>query len=183
MADTTLLISRPDFEPYKALSANMNTVKNLDAYILEAQEMDLKPLMGREIYIDLLDDFEASPSLAIYDDLFNGLSYTYLDKKYKHAGLVPVLCYFTYARFLLNANGHSTEFGIVKKKTEDSEAVSDSEIARRVSQARAGAMAYWEDVRIFLNHYKDTYTLWQSSADHGQLDSGLMKIIAIGDDN
>lgn len=156
----TLLISIADFTPYKALSSNLTTVKNLDPYILEAQEFDLKKLLGRELYIDLLTDFEASPSLSVYEDLFNGLKYTYEGNLYEHKGLVPILCYYAYARYVLNSGGHSTDYGLRKKLNSDSEEVSESEKARRVTQAKEGAVAYWNDTKLFLDHYATTYTLW-----------------------
>ena len=183
MSDTTLLISIDDFTPYKALSSNLTTVKNLDPYILEAQKFDLKKLLGRELYIDLLDDFEASPSLGIYSDLFNGLSYEYNDKKYSHEGLIPVLVYYTYARYVLNSGGHSTDYGLRKKLNQDSEEVSETEKARRVTQAREGAVAHWNDTKLFLDHYKvlypDTYELWNCGCGRGGV-TGLPRLRGIG---
>jgi hypothetical protein len=177
----TLLISLIDFAPYKALSTNLTTVKNLDPYILEAQEFDLKKLLGRELFIDLLDDFDASPSLTKYEDLFNGLSYEYQDVKYQHRGLVPVLCYYSYARYILNSGGHSTDYGLRKKINQDSEEVSEKEKARRVTQAREGAVAYWNDVKVFLDHYKiidpDTYEFWNCTTKGA---TGLPRINGIG---
>lgn len=176
----TLLISLSDFAPYKALSTNLTTVKNLDPYILEAQEFDLKPLLGRELFIDLLDDFDSSPSLSKYEDLFNGLSYTYEGDLYLHRGIIPILCYFTYARYILNSGGHSTDYGLRKKINQDSEEVSEIEKARRVTQAREGAIAYWNDVKLFLDHKKsedpDTYEYWNCT----KKTTGLPRITGIG---
>ncbi len=177
----TLLISIDDFVPYKALSSNLTTVKNLDPYILEAQEFDLKKLLGRELFLDLLEDFDGSPSLSKYEDLFNGLDYTYLDKKYSSKGLIPVLCYYSYARYILNSGGHSTDYGLRKKLTAESEEVSEAEKARRVTQAKEGAVAYWNDVKLFLDHYKiidpDTYEFWKCSSKGT---TGLPRIRGIG---
>ena len=64
------LITLADIRTYKQISSNLNAIK-IDSEINEAQEFDLRPFMGDEFYLALLDDFSASPSLQIYDDLFN----------------------------------------------------------------------------------------------------------------
>lgn len=176
MDEPKLLISLEDFKPYKFLTKNLSTVKNLDPFINEAQEFDLKQLLGRELFIDILEDY---PDLNTYADLYNGKSYTYSGKKYRHYGLKPLLVYFTYARYLPGSNAHSTEYGMMKKKSEDSEPISDAEIARQISQAREGALSYWQDVKFFLNHYASTYTLWKCSGNDSSL-TGIPQFRGIG---
>jgi hypothetical protein len=156
----TLLISISDFTPYKAISANINATKKLEPYILEAQEFDLRPILGDELYNALVEDFEASPSLTDYGDLFNGSEWTVGSHTYKHNGLIPVLCYFAYARYKLNSNVEDTAFGTVTKRNLESDPVSEKTIARQADQARSGAMAYMQKVINFLNDNSDDYPLW-----------------------
>jgi hypothetical protein len=156
----TLLISISDFTPYKAISANLNVVKKLEPYILEAQEFDLRPLLGDELYNAVVEDFEASPSLQVYGDLFNGSDWTVGSHTYKHNGLIPVLCYFAYARYKTNSNVEDTAFGTVTKRNIESEPVSEKTIARQSDQARSGAMAYWYKVEKFLCDNSEDYDLW-----------------------
>jgi hypothetical protein len=156
----TLLISLSDFTPYKAISANINVTKKLEPYILEAQEFDLRPLLGDELYNAIVEDFEASPSLQNYGDLFSGSEWDCGSHTYKHNGLIPVLCYFAYARYKLNSNVEDTAFGTVVKRNIESEPVSEKTIARQADQARSGAMAYWQKVEHFLNDNSTDYPLW-----------------------
>ena len=182
MADTTKLIEASDFAPYKVIADNITESKTIDPYILEAQQFDLKPLLGQELFIDLLEDFEDTPSLSKYEDLFNGKSYEKYGKKYKHQGLVPVLCYFAYARYLTNANQSSTEYGVVQKRTDESQPVPEATLARMITQAREGAMAYWHDVKTYLDHNANDIPLWNCSKKDWPI-SGLPSMRGIGDDN
>ena len=112
----TLLISRDDIVEYRSISANLNTTKKLSPYILEAQKVDIKNLLGNALYNALVTDYEASPSLATYSNLFNGSSWECGNKTYKHDGIKVVLIYFAYARYLINSPFESTAFGTVVKK-------------------------------------------------------------------
>jgi hypothetical protein len=159
----SLLISISDFEGFPAISVNTNVVKKLNPYIKEAQELDLLPILGQELYWALMEDFEASPSLATYSDLFNGSEYTLNGRTYKHQGLKPALIYFTYARYRMNANEEETATGLVIKNNPYSEPASEKSIARRVDQARSAAFAYMEPVIKFLNDNEEDYPLWRNT--------------------
>jgi hypothetical protein len=159
----TLLISLSDFTPYKAISANINATKKLEPYILEAQEFDLRPLLGEELYNAIVEDFEARPSLPDYSDLFNGCEWTISGHTYKHEGLIPVLCYFAYARYKLNSNTEDTAFGTVTKRNNESDPASEKTINRQADQARSGAMSYFSRVQNYLNDNSVDYPLWVNS--------------------
>lgn len=160
----TLLITHEDFinSPLKSLSANLNAGKKLNQYIQEAQVFDLKPILGQELFYDILKEYDESPALATYYDLFHGAEYTKNGRKYTHEGLVPVLCYFTYARYKANANVEETASGSVIKNNQYSEQASEKTIARQIDQARSGAYAYMQDVIKFLNDNASDYPLWKS---------------------
>lgn len=156
----TLLISLNDFAQYRAISANLNSAKKLDPYILEAQQFDLKGLLGNAFYHAIVEDYEGSPSLATYSELFNGSEWQCGDKTYRHEGLKPILCYFAYARYVFSSNTEATAFGTRLKKEEYSDAVDDKTIIRLRDNAVSGALAYWEDVKLFLNDNSVDYPLW-----------------------
>jgi hypothetical protein len=159
----TQLITISDFTQYKAISVNVDTVKKLDPFILEAQQFDLKKLLGNAFYLAFVNDFNLSPSLPTYSDLWNGSEFTCGTKTLRHEGLKSVLCSLSYARYILNSNVNATAFGTVHKKTEESEMVSDATIKRLYEQAYGGAMEYWEDVKKFLD--EQNYDLWNGCKD------------------
>lgn len=156
----TLLIGLTDIQDFKGISSNVNSFKELEPHVLEAQEFDLKKIIGESFYIDLMDDFEASPSLDKYYDLFHGKRYTYEGKNYEHAGIRAVLCYHSYARYIPEAQTQSTATGFVKKTNQYSEPASDKSITRKAQQARSGAQAHWDKVKCFIERHSKDYPLF-----------------------
>jgi len=172
-----MLISLEQIQLFKSLTTNLNTVKQLDPYILEAEEFDLRPFLGDDLYLDLVADFEASPSLETYLDLYNGTEYTYNGRTYRHEGIVPVLAYFTFARYAAMSGTHSTKHGFVTKQTDFSEPASEKTIARMIGQSKSAALVYQDRVRRYLNHHASTYPLWYGSSKRRK---GQIRISAIG---
>lgn len=154
------LISISDFAPFKAISDNLNTTKKLVPYIVDAQQFDLKGLLGNPFYHSLAQDILDSPSLQLYADLWNGSEWIFQGRTFRHEGLKTVLVHFTYARYVMNSNMEETAFGIVTKKEENSTPVSDKTIQRKIDNARSGAMAYWKDIEYYLNNNYTLFPLW-----------------------
>ena len=175
----TPFITVSDIQQFKGISSNINSPKDLIPHILEAQDFDLRPFMGEGLYLSFVADFEASPSLVQYDDLFNGCQYTYQGNEYKQEGLKAVLIYHAYARFLSNTGIISTPTGFVQKTNQYSDPVNDKAIARLIQQARSGATVHEERVKLYLDRYASTYTLWKCSGIQTPYRTGL-KIRKIG---
>lgn len=159
----TLLISRDDIVEYRSISANLNTTKKLSPYILEAQEVDIKNLLGNALYNSLIQDYEASPSLATYSDLFNGSSWECESKTYYHRGIKVVLIYFAYARYLINSPFESTAFGTVVKKDQYSEVQDQKSIQRNYEDTINLALSFWQDVKKYLD--QSSIDLWNCSTN------------------
>lgn len=152
------LITYVEISRFKTISQNVNAAKKIEPYVLEAQEFDLKGLLGPALYLDLINDFESSPSLLIYSDLFNGCEFEYKGKQIRHEGIISVLSYLAYSRSVLNGNFESTAFGMVVKSNEYSTQPTERAIQRMSDQAKSGAMAYWGFVEKFLN--QSDFELW-----------------------
>lgn len=152
------LITISQIRELKVISINTNFEKKVDPFIIEAQQFDLKKLMGSAFYLEFVNDYAESPSLPVYSDLYNGSEFTCGGKTYRHEGIKTVLAYLVYARYILNSNIEQTAFGTVKKITEESTHVDEKTITRLYDQAYNGAMGYWSDVEKFLN--EQNYDLW-----------------------
>ncbi len=157
----TRLITLADIQAYKPISANVNEVKQLNTYIQEAQEFDLRPFLGDEFYLALVADFEASPSLATYGDLFNGVDYVYNSDTYRNDGIKVMLVYYAYARYLNNAQNIITPNGIVSKQNNSSTPTSDKSVARLVNQAFSGGKIYENRVLDYLIRNNSDYPLYK----------------------
>jgi hypothetical protein len=150
----TKLISITDIVEFKPLSLNVNVAKQLDPYILEAQEFNLKPVLGDPLYLDLLENLEN------YDNLFLPYTYEWDGYKYAHNGIKASLIYWTYSRYLSNGNSHSTAFGMVQKLNEFSTPLDPKEISRQVKQTESGAIAYQQQYLEYLCRFATDYPLY-----------------------
>ena len=155
---TTKLISLTDIQELKGISSNVNIVKQLNPFIIEAQEMELRPFLGDEFYLALLAD---APTFANYGDLFNGVDYTYNGHQYRNDGIKPMLIYYAYARYLNNAQAIITPNGVVSKNFNDSTPTSDKNVAKLVNQAFSGGKIYENRVLDYLVRNSEDYPLYK----------------------
>ena len=155
------LITISDFSPYRNLSANIGSEK-IDPYVTEAQEFDLKPILGRALYYDFIQGMEASPQEELYTELFEGKDYTDPDTNstIHFSGIKPMLIYYSYARIIPNLNKHATNFGFIEKENPYSNPVQDKGLFLSVSQARNAAEAYKVELIKFLDDNYSDYELW-----------------------
>lgn len=167
------LITIDDFGEYKAISLNINKEKDLQPFIDEAEEFDLKPVIGSQLFIAL----RANITQSIYQDLLNGKQYTYQSKTYEFKGIKAVLVYYTYCRLLINDGVTSTPSGFVKKTLENSERAPAAQMAQMINQAKSGAKHHEDELLCFLNRNSTTYPLYSCSQ---QTNTGTVKINAIG---
>lgn len=177
------LITVEQISPFKSITHNLNSVKVLDPHIVAAQDLDLRAFLGTELYLDLLDDFEQSPSLSVYSDLYNGSTYQYQNRTYDQPGIVAILAHFTYARYVQTSNIQSTKSGLVQKtNSEDSQPLTEKAISNIVQQAKSTAIVYQERVKLFLDRNSTDYPLWHVGEDFKRR-RGSIRINAVGEGN
>lgn len=151
------LITAEDFLPYRAISKNLDEAKRIEPHIIEAQSNDLIELLGEYLYFDLIKNIKAynvakeadanytsTPEQQQFLDLLNGATYVYkpgtLNEITKiYSGLVPVLVYLTYARFVNRDNIRSTPAGFAIKTTMESTPISAKQITEEAGRAVADA--------------------------------------------
>ena len=163
---TPYLIDQITFQNYEDLSVNIKP-ERIKAFVKKAQELDLKPFLGHALYYDFIKCFNPDGTLQDdtpqqYKDLLNGSEY--LDR-YGHVvlyeGLLPMLVYFTFARFIEADAIHYTATGPVIKHHDNADALSPQEVTKLVQQHRSVANAHANEVEKFLRDHKADFPLWQ----------------------
>jgi len=181
----TLLIKKADFLPYRNISANINEAKQLDSFILEAQRLDLIGLLGRKLYHKIISVYttylERLAANATYIstteeksfiDLIRGKKYTDSDQNdINYLGLIPVLVYLTYARFIRSSHLQSTATGFVRKTHEFAEAISSKEIQEQASRAETDASAFLNFVFEYLGENMETFKDYVNVTDNACIGS------------
>lgn len=175
-----MLISLDDIKKYKSITANLDSEKHLEPYIMEAQEFDLRPFLGDQLYKALVADYNdgGSPSLQTYVDLYSGSTYTWAGEKYTHEGIVPILVYFAYSRYILQSGSGatSTAYGFVIKESDYSQPVSRKQLQEMASQAKSGALVYQSRLEAFLRININDYPTWVGRNKH----KSSIRISAVG---
>lgn len=172
----TYLITMADIVALRPLSSNTREEDKVKPHVWDAQEFDLRPFLGDQLYLDLLTVIPGSAST--YDDLWGGSEYTYNGKLYKHEGLKTVLIYYAYARIIMGLPVTPSPFDMVQKTNEFSRPLSDAQLMRPVQQAISGAKVFQERVELFLNRNIINYNLWRSTIKI--LPKSSIKITGVG---
>lgn len=134
------------FELTRKMSAHIDKDK-IDSFIREAENMDVKPVIGDELMIAI----KHRP--VSFVALLNGGVYIRPDGNTKSfEGLKSALAYFTYARFVRNNDGHVTRSGFTVKDNEHSVRASEVEKERTYNDARAIGERYLRECMEFIKY-------------------------------
>ena len=98
----------------KNISSNIDE-QRINTAIMEAQNIDVKPLINEQVYITLIEG-DVIPDN--YLQLMNGCIYTYNDLKYKFEGLKVAIIYFAYARLIKGLDSSVSAGGLVQKNND-----------------------------------------------------------------
>lgn len=137
------LITRNDIARYRQISKTPNDDK-LNEMILDAQLLDLAPLLGEKLFAAVIESPEN------YDILLNGGIYDYDGVSYSCYGLKMMLSYFTYSRYVMFSSLISTPVSVVEKLNQDSKPV-DVDVRKSVySVNRDSALKIWQNIENYL---------------------------------
>lgn len=127
----------------------------INMFIPEAEQLDIKPLLGEQMYITLLEDTGTT-----YSTLINGGTYTVDGRKYIMSGLLVAIAYFVYARLIINSDGQLTRLGFVQKDLNESDRPQLKEKLVASEGAKEAGNAYLNEVLqyIQLNKLDEVYT-------------------------
>lgn len=122
-----MIIEFKDIQSVRPIAENIDDVRRIDSYIIEAERLYLLPAIGAELYKAIEADKIA------HEDLFSEKFYD--DNKKYTPGLKDAMAYLVYSRFLRNNNLNVTAFGVVHKNGQFSEQVDDKTIVRNANDA------------------------------------------------
>jgi hypothetical protein len=136
-------------------------------FITEAQFHDLQPIIGEAFYYDLLTNIDnVGAQYDVYRNLLNGVdSYVYSGKTYFFFGLRPCLVYFSLARFYQNQPINVERYGLVKKKNEQSEPLTQKEIDAVIGEVRAMAYTHRAKAICYIQRNIASYPLFSTATD------------------
>jgi hypothetical protein len=162
------LITKDDVLVYRP-TADLDS-KTFDTYILEAQRLDLKPVLNDALYFDFMSKFDAEGD-AMYDEyqnLLNGAEYEYQGNPIQFDGIKPMLCYYALARFVENNPAQIVRFGVVVKTNPNSTPADSRQVQGLANSLRSAAISYQYQVIKYLEENASTFTLYNTGGGSEQ---------------
>lgn len=146
----------------------------IQAYINEAEQLNIKPVLGDRLFLDILSRGEEDER---YKLLLSGGTYT--DGKghpHQFAGLKCALAYFVFAKNVMVGDYQTTRYGVVLKESDYSTHLSSKERADCYNDTLEVAAGYLRDCLLYCRHA----SLPTASGLGGQRASGGITIRKIG---
>lgn len=161
MGKQKLIITIDDIREFRAMAKEI-PVDRITPFIQEAQIFDLKKLLGDPLYLDFIKKFDQTgdAKYSAYQELLNGVEYSYGGNEIEHPGLIGYLSYCTLVRFFNNPQ-MATRYGLViKNNDQQSTALDTKAIAVAVAELRSNALALQVDIIKFLRARGADYPLY-----------------------
>ena len=140
----TILWTQSDQTAIRPISAN-NLARKFDRLAELTQVKDLKPLLGYDMFQDLIQNSGTTANAA----LLAGGTFTYNGVTYTFDGLKYVLANFFFANYIVD-NLEDTFTGFVTKSNEDSQPASQGDKKNLRDLAIETALQYWEDCKKYI---------------------------------
>ena len=139
-----ILWSQSEQQVIRPISAN-NLTRKFNALAELTQQKDLRPLVGFDMFQDLIQNPTSTANAALLD----GATYIYVGRNFTFDGLKYVLAHLFFANYITD-NVEDTFTGMVVKSNEDSQPASQGDKKNLQNMARETAMQYWEDCKQYI---------------------------------
>jgi len=155
-----------------------NTVQDerVNIAILEAQQSDLKRVLGEMLYYAFIENYDGStfPD-ANYLKLFNGGDYDYKGNTVYFSGVKQLLCAFSYIHLAKNNKIHVVRAGVVVKSVEQSETAENFELRAVLRQAfdQSGRLEGEVTRYLYENRSITEFSLYNQKTESTQKKTGF----------
>lgn len=172
MAQLDILIARSDIEAFAQVSGLTKEEKQLHPYILAAQNVDIKKVLGNAFWTDLVNNRTS----AKYKTVLEGGEYTVDGKTLTFSGLKAAIACYSYARYVMGKNAQDTPFGFMTKESNFG-TPADRKLLSEISRDNiASGQYYLNEVVEFLKNDPDTYDLFDSCDSDNKRTTGVVRI-------
>lgn len=141
---------------------------DVEPYIEEAQNINVKPKIGDALLIDLKKFVESATGLPDYNILLNGGIWTASgqcgkDAEYEMLGLKTALAYYTFVRMTWQSGFNLSRSGMVEKLDQYSANVEDKRRKTAANENLSIADAYMAECLLYLKNNRDKFPKFPSN--------------------
>ncbi len=156
------LIGKTEIDEFTTTSQALSFDK-LEKFVLQAQEVDLKKLLCRQFYFDIL----ANKAGADYVALIGGDTYVDDDGvTINFLGLKATLAHLSFARYALEGHITDTAFNFVEKTSQHSQAIRLNDRRKLAAEHQNAAHEHFREVICYLDHIVEAdnskFTIYQA---------------------
>ena len=151
------LITLSDARVIRRISENYDT-NEFEPYVNEVQKYYLLPLLG----VDLYEDLVANPDNANNIRLLDGENYTYGGRKYSFKGVKEYLSYLFFYKYSLEGQVKYTDSGRFNVEVDFATKSQRGIDAQVISNFIDKANLIGEETRLFLERNSTDYPLYKS---------------------
>lgn len=162
--DKRVIITLSDLKKLRPL-AELDGMR-WEQFAVEAQDQELRPILGDGLYYDFMTKFYSTGDsmYSAYQNLLNGVAYTYNGQPIYYDGLIPMIAYFTLAKLVQNNPVNITRFGVVTKVVPQSQPTDVQVIRQVVNELKSCGITYKNQVDQYLLNNQTTYPLYIGSS-------------------
>ena len=153
-----LIIDAADLANYKDISLHTPSAR-INEYIRDAQEQDLRLLLGNSFYFDVL----ANLNNPVYSDLLNGGDFTKDSCTWTQQGLKLVLVEFAWGRYTYFGVNNDTPFGNTVKLSDFSNTTESKDRRDMWEESKQRANSYFDVIRHYL--CDAGFDVWDNGCD------------------
>lgn len=169
------LITPDDVQLLSRNSSCLNP-KDVNTYIEEAEQLDLKPAMGTALYMRLLNNTGNAQENRVL--LYGGEYTTPCGDIAMFAGVRKALAYYVYGRIVKNGGRTATRYGYVEKQGDYSNQVDYRERLNMANDATLVADSYMKET---LNYIESSGLYPEYKSCHGGMKNRRVTIKVIGE--
>jgi hypothetical protein len=167
------IITKADIQSYWNVP---NTVLDdrVNIAILEAQQSDLKRVLGDPFYYAFIEDYNGTTfATPNYQTLFDGSNYVYQGDTIYFSGVEQLLSTYSYIQLAKNNKIHVVRAGVVVKSVEQSETAENFELRSVLRKAYDQSGRLEAEITQYLYEKRSLYPLYLKKVSKDQRKTGF----------
>lgn len=176
MSPLDLLIGRAEIEIYAQISITMKEERQLHPYIQQAQNLDIKEVIGNAFWTDLVTNRNEEK----YQTLLAGG--TYLNNSQETVsfmGLTAAIAAYSFARYVIGKNHQDTPFGFMTKDNQYGTPSDSKALSMLSGQHRSAGQQYLKECLEFLCVKNTDYPLFKKADANKSKSKGVIRMTGV----
>ena len=155
MITTVPIIVQADWATRIELAPSIKYTERILPKVLETQQNELRPAVGKEFYLELVQVIENGGTVPGALTTLTQAAYDTLSPYLK-----DIVIYYTYAAYLMDSHTQNTRYGAVQKSNPHSQSLSKEDKGRLIRYYRGIAGNYVGDLEDILKDNSTDYPTW-----------------------